>query len=106
MTTPGSYYSEAIAGANSGRPGETPSLQAQSQLWSSRATAASTTPISVEQQTMLAPGNGRSAEASGRVLPGGGFSIPATNGSSAQATEAMRPLQLIGAKPLNGSQSI
>jgi hypothetical protein len=100
------FYDEALTGANDGRPGETPSLEATSALWSQRASASSTLPISVEQQVQLSPMNGRSEEAAGRVLPGGGASIPALNGSSAEASQAMRSLQLIGARPLNGSQSV
>jgi hypothetical protein len=106
MSEPNTFYGYAMQGHADGSPREPDSLQQKSQLWSSRANAASATPISVEQQIQLSPQNGRSEEAAGRVLPGGGMSIPATNGSSPEASEAMRDLQLIRARPLNGPLSI
>jgi hypothetical protein len=100
MTTPGSYYSEAMTGANSGRPGETPSLEETSALWSQRASAASTTPRSVLQQYQIAPGNGRADRDEQRVLPGGQAVVSTTNGMSPETNEAQMPLKMAGDLPL------
>jgi hypothetical protein len=94
MSSP--LYNEALLGHQDG-VGETASLQARSALWSAAAQSASATPISVQQQLQLSPGNGRSQIDAQRVLPGtSGIVFPAANGASQQANQGIQKMLLSG----------
>jgi hypothetical protein len=101
MTTPSTFYDHAMIGYDDGSPGETPSLQAASQLWSTAASGGYRAGHSVLGQTQIAPGNGRSQRDAERVLPGtSGAMFPTTNGVADPTNQAQQKLRLAGDLPI------
>jgi hypothetical protein len=99
MTTP-TYYGHAMDGYADGQGAQEPaSLQETGHLWS-QAASGGYQAKSVLQQTMIAPGNGRSERDAQRVLPGGQYVLPSGNGTSEQTTQAQWPLRAAGDLPI------
>ena len=93
MTTPSTFYDHAMSGAQDGRPGETPSLEETSQLWSERASGGYKPTSTLGQYRLSA--NGSSPRDAERQMPDGSY-MPTTNGSAQASYDSDTPLRLIG----------